>query len=158
MCVCVIRLGRRRCFLLSISLSSLLGVAVCLSNSAMMFLLLRLSQGSVLAGVFVSSYISSECPAHTFNCCPGYPMVPLPVASEKSLRPELTGKTALSLLTSLFILEATLEFLHFTKLFFFAFSSNKASPSCTFFCLIRSVPSQQQNLNYLCVSICCSGN
>ncbi|XP_036950834.1 putative solute carrier family 22 member 31 [Acanthopagrus latus] len=51
-------LGRRRCFLLSISLSSLFGVAVCLSNSAVMFLLLRLSQGAMLAGVFVSSYIA----------------------------------------------------------------------------------------------------
>ncbi|XP_044062126.1 putative solute carrier family 22 member 31 isoform X1 [Siniperca chuatsi] len=51
-------LGRRRCFLLSISLSSLLGVAVCLSNSAVVFLLLRLSQGAMLAGVFVSSYIA----------------------------------------------------------------------------------------------------
>ncbi|KAK2920105.1 putative solute carrier family 22 member 31 [Channa argus] len=51
-------LGRRRGFLLSISLSSLLGVAVCLSNSAVVFLLLRLSQGAMLAGVFVSSYIA----------------------------------------------------------------------------------------------------
>ncbi|XP_042275670.1 putative solute carrier family 22 member 31 [Thunnus maccoyii] len=51
-------LGRRRGFLLSISLSSLLGVAVCLSNSAVAFLLLRLSQGTMLAGVFVSSYIA----------------------------------------------------------------------------------------------------
>ncbi|XP_028439610.1 putative solute carrier family 22 member 31 [Perca flavescens] len=51
-------LGRRRCFLLSISLSSLLGVAVCLSSSAAVFLLLRLSQGAMLAGVFVSSYIA----------------------------------------------------------------------------------------------------
>ncbi|KAM9366919.1 putative solute carrier family 22 member 31 [Symphorus nematophorus] len=51
-------LGRRRCFLLSISLSSLLGVVVCLSNSAVVFLLLRLSQGAMLAGVFLSSYIA----------------------------------------------------------------------------------------------------
>ncbi|XP_070687277.1 putative solute carrier family 22 member 31 [Pempheris klunzingeri] len=51
-------LGRRRAFLLSISLSSLLGVAVCLSNSAVAFLLLRLSQGAMLAGVFISSYIA----------------------------------------------------------------------------------------------------
>ncbi|XP_059215507.1 putative solute carrier family 22 member 31 [Centropristis striata] len=51
-------IGRRRCFLLSISLSSLLGVSVCLSNSAVMFLLLRLSQGVMLAGVLVSSYIA----------------------------------------------------------------------------------------------------
>ncbi|XP_023280126.1 putative solute carrier family 22 member 31 [Seriola lalandi dorsalis] len=50
-------LGRRRGFLFSISLSSLLGVAVCLSSSAVVFLLLRLSQGAMLAGVFVSSYI-----------------------------------------------------------------------------------------------------
>lgn len=76
--VCVFRLGRRRCFLLSIILSSLLGVAVCLSNSAVMFLLLRLSQGSMLAGVFVSSYIASEYPAQTCNCCPTHPMVKLP--------------------------------------------------------------------------------
>ncbi|XP_029904501.1 putative solute carrier family 22 member 31 [Myripristis murdjan] len=51
-------LGRRRGFLLSISLSSLLGVAVCVSNSAVVFLLLRLSQGAMLAGVFLSSYIA----------------------------------------------------------------------------------------------------
>ncbi|XP_070822092.1 putative solute carrier family 22 member 31 [Chaetodon trifascialis] len=51
-------LGRRRCFLLSISLSSLFGVAVCLSSSAVVFLLLRLSQGAMLAGVFLSSYIA----------------------------------------------------------------------------------------------------
>ncbi|XP_037652179.1 putative solute carrier family 22 member 31 [Sebastes umbrosus] len=51
-------LGRRRCFLLSISLSSLLGVAVCLSNSPVVFLLLRLSQGAMLAGAFLSSYIA----------------------------------------------------------------------------------------------------
>ncbi|XP_041847847.1 putative solute carrier family 22 member 31 [Melanotaenia boesemani] len=50
--------GRRRAFLLSISLSSLFGVAVCLSNSAVVFLLLRLCQGAMLAGVSVSSYIS----------------------------------------------------------------------------------------------------
>ncbi|KAM7424274.1 hypothetical protein PAMA_000556 [Pampus argenteus] len=50
-------LGRRRGFLLSISLSTLFGVAVCLSNSAVVFLLLRLCQGVMLAGVFVSSYI-----------------------------------------------------------------------------------------------------
>ncbi|CAF94450.1 unnamed protein product [Tetraodon nigroviridis] len=42
---------------LSDCLSCLLGVAVCLSNSAVIFLLLRLFQGSALAGVFVSSYI-----------------------------------------------------------------------------------------------------
>ncbi|XP_034536346.1 putative solute carrier family 22 member 31 [Notolabrus celidotus] len=51
-------LGRRRVFLLSLSLSSLLGVVVCLSNSAVVFLLLRLSQGAMLAGVFLSSYIA----------------------------------------------------------------------------------------------------
>ncbi|XP_054626591.1 putative solute carrier family 22 member 31 isoform X3 [Dunckerocampus dactyliophorus] len=51
-------LGRRQGFLLSISLSSLFGVAVCLSNSAVVFLLLRLSQGAMLAGVFLSSYIA----------------------------------------------------------------------------------------------------
>ncbi|XP_061620212.1 putative solute carrier family 22 member 31 [Phyllopteryx taeniolatus] len=51
-------LGRRQGFLLSVSLSSLFGVAVCLSNSAVAFLLLRLSQGVMLAGVFLSSYIA----------------------------------------------------------------------------------------------------
>ncbi|CAL1603754.1 unnamed protein product [Knipowitschia caucasica] len=51
-------LGRRRTFLLSVSVSSVLGVTVCLSNSAVVFLLLRLAQGSTLAGVYVSSYIS----------------------------------------------------------------------------------------------------
>lgn len=59
--MCVSRLGRRCCFLLSLSLSSLLGVAVCLSSSAVVFLLLRLSQGTALAGVFLSSYIAREC-------------------------------------------------------------------------------------------------
>lgn len=61
------RLGRRWGFLLSISLSCLLGVAVCLSSSAVVFLLLRLSQGAMLAGVLLSSYIASEYPAHTFS-------------------------------------------------------------------------------------------
>lgn len=51
-------LGRRRGFLLSLSLCSLLGVAVCLSSSVVVFLLLRLAQGATLAGVFVSSYIA----------------------------------------------------------------------------------------------------
>ncbi|XP_066512974.1 putative solute carrier family 22 member 31 [Hoplias malabaricus] len=51
-------LGRRRALLMSVSLSGLLGVAVCLSNSPVAFQLLRLCQGSVLAGVFLSSYIS----------------------------------------------------------------------------------------------------
>ncbi|XP_077419929.1 putative solute carrier family 22 member 31 isoform X3 [Vanacampus margaritifer] len=51
-------LGRRRGFLLSVSLSGVFGMAVCLSNSAVVFLLLRLSQGVMLAGVFLSSYIA----------------------------------------------------------------------------------------------------
>ncbi|KAJ7986036.1 hypothetical protein DPEC_G00346650 [Dallia pectoralis] len=51
-------LGRRQCFLLSVSLSGLLGVAVCLSNSSVVFLLLRMSQGVMLAGVFISSYLA----------------------------------------------------------------------------------------------------
>ncbi|KAE8297200.1 putative solute carrier family 22 member 31 [Larimichthys crocea] len=51
-------MGRRRCFLLSISVSSLFGIAVCLSNSVVVFLLLRLCQGAMLAGVFLSSYIA----------------------------------------------------------------------------------------------------
>ncbi|XP_076142908.1 putative solute carrier family 22 member 31 [Alosa pseudoharengus] len=51
-------LGRRRALLMSVSLSGLLGVAVCVSNSPVAFLLLRLSQGSMLAGVFLSSYIA----------------------------------------------------------------------------------------------------
>lgn len=62
--MCVFRLGRRHCFLMSTSLSCLLGVALCLSNSAVIFLLLRLLQGSTLAGVFVSSYITRESPTH----------------------------------------------------------------------------------------------
>uniref|UniRef100_A0A3Q2YP19 Major facilitator superfamily (MFS) profile domain-containing protein n=1 Tax=Hippocampus comes TaxID=109280 RepID=A0A3Q2YP19_HIPCM len=53
-------LGRRRGFLLSVTLSSVFGMAVCLSNSAVVFLLLRLSQGIMLAGVFLSSYIASK--------------------------------------------------------------------------------------------------
>lgn len=60
--MCVLRLGRRHSFLMSTSLSCLLGVAVCLSNSAVIFLLLRLLQGATLAGVFVSSYIMREFP------------------------------------------------------------------------------------------------
>uniref|UniRef100_A0A3Q4HFE9 Solute carrier family 22 member 31 n=1 Tax=Neolamprologus brichardi TaxID=32507 RepID=A0A3Q4HFE9_NEOBR len=56
--VCVFRLGRRRGFLLSVSLSSLLGVVLFLSRSVVVFLLLRLSQGASLAGLFVSSYIA----------------------------------------------------------------------------------------------------
>lgn len=47
---------------MSTSLSCLLGVSVCLSNSEVIFLLLRLFQGSALAGVFVSSYITRESP------------------------------------------------------------------------------------------------
>ena len=54
------RLGRRQGFLLSVFLSGLLGVAVCLSNSPVVFLLLRLSQGAMLAGVFLSSYLASK--------------------------------------------------------------------------------------------------
>ncbi|XP_007553950.1 putative solute carrier family 22 member 31 [Poecilia formosa] len=50
-------LGRRRGFLFSITLSSLFGVSGCLSSSALMFLMLRLCQGAMLAGVFVSSYV-----------------------------------------------------------------------------------------------------
>lgn len=60
--VCVCRLGRRRALLMSVSLSGLLGVAVCVSNSPVAFLLLRLSQGAMLAGVFLSSYITRESP------------------------------------------------------------------------------------------------
>ncbi|KAM9860716.1 putative solute carrier family 22 member 31 [Aulostomus maculatus] len=52
------RVGRRQCFLLSVGLSTLLGAAVCLSNSALVFMLLRLSQGFMLAGVFLSTFIA----------------------------------------------------------------------------------------------------
>uniref|UniRef100_H2LMD0 Solute carrier family 22 member 31 n=1 Tax=Oryzias latipes TaxID=8090 RepID=H2LMD0_ORYLA len=51
-------LGRRRGFLLSVGLSSLFGAVVCLSWSLVAFLLMRLLQGAMLAGVFVSSYIA----------------------------------------------------------------------------------------------------
>ncbi|KAL7833399.1 hypothetical protein AOLI_G00283590 [Acnodon oligacanthus] len=51
-------LGRRRALLLSVSLSGLLGVAVCLSSSPAAFQFLRLCHGTVLAGVFLSSYIA----------------------------------------------------------------------------------------------------
>ncbi|KAJ8247316.1 hypothetical protein GJAV_G00244910 [Gymnothorax javanicus] len=51
-------LGRRHGFLLSVAISGLLGVSVCLSNSPTIFLLLRLSQGAMLAGVFLSTYIA----------------------------------------------------------------------------------------------------
>ncbi|KAJ8417786.1 hypothetical protein AAFF_G00226290 [Aldrovandia affinis] len=51
-------LGRRQGLLLSFALSGLLGVAVCLSSNPTIFLLLRLSQGAMLAGVFLSSYIA----------------------------------------------------------------------------------------------------
>lgn len=95
---------------------------MCLSNSAVMFLLLRLSQGSMLAGVFVSSYIASEYPVQTFNCCPTLPMVKFPAGNfsnfllffysgdleKKNLQlPQPPGPTAL------FILESTFELLHF---------------------------------------------
>ena len=69
-CVCACRLGRRRALLMSVSLSGLLGVAVCVSNSPVAFLLLRLSQGAMLAGVFLSSYIAREFPLtlHPSTC------------------------------------------------------------------------------------------
>ncbi|GAA6068810.1 putative solute carrier family 22 member 31, partial [Tachysurus ichikawai] len=51
-------LGRRRSLLISVSFSGLLGVAVCFSNSSEVFQLLRLGQGTALAGVFLSSYIA----------------------------------------------------------------------------------------------------
>ncbi|XP_060767326.1 putative solute carrier family 22 member 31 isoform X2 [Neoarius graeffei] len=51
-------LGRRGTLLLSISFSGLLGVTLCFSRSFVVFQLLRLGQGIVLAGVFVSSYIT----------------------------------------------------------------------------------------------------
>lgn len=50
--------GRRRALLISVSFSGLLGVAVCFSNSSEVFQLLRLGQGTALAGVFLSSYIA----------------------------------------------------------------------------------------------------
>ncbi|XP_006641409.1 putative solute carrier family 22 member 31 [Lepisosteus oculatus] len=56
-CVCD-RLGRRRVFLCSAVLSGLLGFGVCVSISPAMFLLLRLSQGGNLAGLFLSSYVT----------------------------------------------------------------------------------------------------
>ncbi|KPP59831.1 putative solute carrier family 22 member 31, partial [Scleropages formosus] len=52
------RLGRRRAFLVSVALSGLLGMAVCLSNGPLVFLLLRLCQGAMLSGIFLSSYIA----------------------------------------------------------------------------------------------------
>ncbi|MBN3299445.1 S22AV protein, partial [Amia calva] len=52
------RLGRRRAFLLSTALAGFMGVSVCLAISPIMFLLLRLSQGAGLAGIFLSSYIT----------------------------------------------------------------------------------------------------
>ncbi|MCI4393202.1 hypothetical protein PGIGA_G00154650 [Pangasianodon gigas] len=51
-------LGRRWALLISVSFSGLLGVAVCFSKSFAVFQLLRLGQGTALAGVFLSSYIS----------------------------------------------------------------------------------------------------
>uniref|UniRef100_A0A8C4YV11 Major facilitator superfamily (MFS) profile domain-containing protein n=1 Tax=Gadus morhua TaxID=8049 RepID=A0A8C4YV11_GADMO len=50
--------GRRRGFLISVSLSSVLGVALCIANNPVVFLLLRLAQGAMLAGVLLASYIS----------------------------------------------------------------------------------------------------
>lgn len=115
----VFRLGRRRCFLLSISLSSLLGVTVCLSNSAVVFLLLRLSQGVMLAGVFVSSYIASEYPVHTHLT-----VVPLTLTLRflqpysvidfsRGLEQKQPQRPQTQPLTSVFILESTLGFLGF---------------------------------------------
>lgn len=51
-------LGRRLSLLLSVVLSGVLGVMVCLSNSQSAFPLLRLCQGTTLAGVFLASYIA----------------------------------------------------------------------------------------------------
>ncbi|MFT7816757.1 putative solute carrier family 22 member 31 isoform X1 [Arapaima gigas] len=52
------RIGRRQVFLFSVVISSLLGVAVCLANRPVVFLLLRLCEGSTLSGIFLSSYIT----------------------------------------------------------------------------------------------------
>ncbi|KAG7271496.1 hypothetical protein CRUP_005117 [Coryphaenoides rupestris] len=55
-------LGRRRTLLVSISLSSVLGVALCISSSPVVFLLLRLAQGASLAGGVGMCYDSvSNC-------------------------------------------------------------------------------------------------
>ncbi|KAF5895619.1 putative solute carrier family 22 member 31, partial [Clarias magur] len=51
-------LGRRQALLISVSFSGLLGVTVCFSNSSVVFQLLRLGQGTALAGVLLSSYIT----------------------------------------------------------------------------------------------------
>ncbi|CAM4532253.1 unnamed protein product [Leuciscus chuanchicus] len=51
-------LGRRCALLLSVVFSGLLGIMACLSNSPSAFPFLRLCQGSMLAGVFLSSYIA----------------------------------------------------------------------------------------------------
>jgi hypothetical protein len=37
-----------------------LGVALCIANNPVVFLLLRLAQGAMLAGVLLASYISSK--------------------------------------------------------------------------------------------------
>ncbi|TSK20064.1 hypothetical protein Baya_1612 [Bagarius yarrelli] len=55
--------------LISVSFSGLLGVAVCFSNSAEVFQLLRLGQGTALAGVFLSSYIARECHMSVYDVC-----------------------------------------------------------------------------------------
>ena len=41
-------------------MSSVLGVALCISNNPVVFLLLRMAQGAMLAGVLLASYISSK--------------------------------------------------------------------------------------------------
>lgn len=61
--LCVFRLGRRHSFLLALVLSCLSGAVLCFSVSSVVSMPLRLCQGLSLAGVFMSSYITSEYPA-----------------------------------------------------------------------------------------------
>lgn len=62
-CACVFRLGRRNCFIFALILSCVFGAVICFSESSVVSLPLRLCQGLSLAGVSVSSYITSEYPA-----------------------------------------------------------------------------------------------
>lgn len=91
---------------------------MCLSNSAVVFLLLRLSQGAMLAGVFVSSYIASMYSKNIYNNFPTCSVFTLPAELIKDFSGGLENEQHVLLhtqqLTSLFILQTTFGFLHFT--------------------------------------------
>lgn len=58
--VLVSRYGRRTTFILALMLSIPLGIAVALALNYIMFVLMRLLFGAMLAGTFVSLYVARE--------------------------------------------------------------------------------------------------